>query len=313
MDKKILQAVFFLFLTSILTAQASGPKGPYLGQKPPGKVPQIFAPGFISDKNVVGCTFSPDGQEFYFSRFISQSNRIMVTINTEFGWTEPVLVEFNKDFFGGPPFISPDGARFIWRAVRPFPANWPGVKPKPGSREELVYWNMRKTETGWINPEPFLLPVPDNSRLHGISMTLDGTVYTCFSNVIVRILYQGQEFLEPEIVLKGYPGAYPAVAPDENFLVFTKQGNPRQLMVIFKNEDKSWSEPMSLDTKINQKGMNGYPYISYDGKYLFYTRNHKIYWVSTEAIKALRDVSFVPQRFHRIRPGCFPCLDENCY
>lgn len=289
MAKKVLQAVLYLILTSIVTAQASDPKGLYLGQTPPGKSPQIFAPGLVSNMAVVGCTFSPDGQEFYFSRFISNSNRIMITKNTESGWTEPVLAGFNKDFFGGPPFISPDGIKFIWRAVRPFPANWPGVKPKPGSREEAVYWNMRKTETGWKNPEPFLLPVPDNSRLHGISMTMDGTIYTCYTNIIVRILRRGQKFLEPEIVLKGYSGAYPAVAPNENFLVFTKQGKPRQLMVIFKNEDSSWSEPKSLGTKINLKGMNGYPYISYDGKYLFYTVNHKIYWISTEVIKDLQE------------------------
>jgi len=279
---------------SIATAQASVAKGPYLGQTPPGKSPQIFAQGFFSNRNVVGCTFYPDGSEFYFSQFISNSNRIMVTKHEESGWTEPVLAGFNKGFFGGPPFISPDGTRFIWRAVRPFPANWPGVKPKSGSREEVVYWNMHKTETGWTDPEPFLLPIPDNSRLHGISMTLDGTIYTCYSNLIVRIVCKGQGFLEPEIVLKGYPGAYPAVAPDENFLVFTKQGNPRHLAVIFRNEDSSWTEPKNLGDKINQKGMNGYPYISYDGQYLFYTVNHRIYWISTEAIKDLGDGLFGP-------------------
>lgn len=216
---------------SIVTAQASVAKGPYLGQTPPGKSPQIFASGFVSNRDIVGCTFSSDGQEFYFSQFISNSNRIMVT---------------------------------------------------------------KHEESGWTDPEPFLLPVPDNSRLHGISMTLDGTIYTCYSNLIVRIVCKGQEFLEPEIVLKGYSGAYPAVAPDENFLVFTKQGNPRQLTVIFRNEDSSWAEPKNLGNKINQKGMNGYPYISYDGQYLFYTVNHRIYWISTEAIKDLRDGLFVP-------------------
>ena len=274
---------------STVKTQTSGTKGLYLGQAPPGKSPQIFAPDFFSNRNVVGCTFSPDGQEFYFSLFISNSNRIMVTKHGQSGWTEPVLAGFNKDFFGGPPFISPDGTNFIWRAVRPFPDKWPGVKPKPGSREEVVYWTMCKTDAGWTNPEPFLLPVPDNSRLHGISMTSDGTIYTSYADTIVRIVSKDHEFMEPEIVLKGHPGAYPAVAPDENFLVFTKQGKSRRLAVIFRKEDIFWTEPLNLGDNINQKGLNGYPYISPDGQYLFYTVSHRIHWVSTDVIKDLRD------------------------
>jgi len=288
MINKAVLTLFCLFFPTMIWAQSSIPEGPYLGQTPPGIIPQIFAPGFISNRDVVGCTFFPGGYEFYFCRFVSNSNRIMVTKSKDSGWTQPVLAEFNKDFFGGPPYISPEGTLFIWRAVRPFPTNWPGVIPKPGSREEVVYWHMRKKEEGWTDPQPFLLPVPDNSRLHGISATLDGTLYTCYSNVIVRIPNVDHEYLDPEIVIKGYPGAYPAVAPDENFLVFTKQGNPRQLMVIFKKEDDSWTEPFSLEERINMQGMNGYPYISYDGKYLFFTVNHQIYWASTDALNNLR-------------------------
>lgn len=278
----------FLFLSTIVTAQTPPPKGPYLGQIPPGKIPVIFAPGFISNKNVVGCTFHPNGREFYFCRFISGTPYLMFTQKQASGWTEPAFVQFNRDFFGGPPFISPDGSSFIWRAKRPFPADWPGVKPQPGSREELVYWNMQKTGAEWSAPAPFLLPFPDNFRLHGISLSLDSTIYTCHGNAIFKIAYKNQAYTEPETVISGYPGAYPAIAPDESFLVFTKQGNPRQLMVIFRNTDNSWTQPVSLGETINKPGMNGYPYISFDGKYLFYTSNHNLYWISTEFLEDLR-------------------------
>ena len=42
-------------------------KGPYLGQKPPGMTPEIFAPGIIStgyDERIAA--FTPDGKEFYY-------------------------------------------------------------------------------------------------------------------------------------------------------------------------------------------------------------------------------------------------------
>jgi len=44
--------------------------GPYFGQKPPGMIPEIFAPGIVSSTEATeyGITFSPDGKEFYFNR-----------------------------------------------------------------------------------------------------------------------------------------------------------------------------------------------------------------------------------------------------
>jgi hypothetical protein len=48
----------------------TGPRGPYLGQKPPGRVPEVFGPGFISTATSPegGIAFSPDGNEIYFGR-----------------------------------------------------------------------------------------------------------------------------------------------------------------------------------------------------------------------------------------------------
>jgi hypothetical protein len=44
-------------------------KGPYLGQKPPGSTPEIFAPGHVcTDLDEYGCTFSPDGRKLFFGR-----------------------------------------------------------------------------------------------------------------------------------------------------------------------------------------------------------------------------------------------------
>ena len=46
--------VFVLLTSSIIAAEEDFPilKGPYLGQKPPGTMPEVFAPGIISvDEN----------------------------------------------------------------------------------------------------------------------------------------------------------------------------------------------------------------------------------------------------------------------
>ena len=39
-------------------------KGPYLGQKPPGNTPELFAPGIVSTRHYENSiTLSPDGNE----------------------------------------------------------------------------------------------------------------------------------------------------------------------------------------------------------------------------------------------------------
>lgn len=288
MKFKPLTAGVILISGILLAAFAQQPTGEYLGEEPPAITPKIFSPNFISNRNVVGGTFSPDKREFYFSRFTANSLRIYFTRNSKSGWTEPKEAEFNKGHFGGPPFFSPDGSQLIWRAARPFPDDWPGLKPKPGSLEEVAYWSMIRTESGWSAPRPMELPVPKDMRQHGVSVTREGTVFISYGNNVARIPLKNDSYSDPEIILTGYSGAYPAVAPDESFLVLTKQGLPRRLLVSFKKEDNTWTMPKDLGGQVNHPAMNGYPYISPDGKYLFYTAGHRIYWVSTDIIHSLK-------------------------
>ena len=49
-------------------------KGEYLGQKPPGRLPEIFAPGIINTNAVEMCiSFIPGAKELYFSRRIGHN------------------------------------------------------------------------------------------------------------------------------------------------------------------------------------------------------------------------------------------------
>jgi hypothetical protein len=53
-------------------------KGPYLGQKPPGTTPEIFAPGIVSlEANFECCrAISPDAKEFFFVREVEGGDKI---------------------------------------------------------------------------------------------------------------------------------------------------------------------------------------------------------------------------------------------
>ncbi|MDH4270450.1 MAG: hypothetical protein OEW18_00585, partial [Candidatus Aminicenantes bacterium] len=64
--------------------------GPYLGQKPPGMTPELFAPGIISNCTQHGSAyFSPDGREVYFSRLLPRPSVIMYMCEKDGRWTSP--------------------------------------------------------------------------------------------------------------------------------------------------------------------------------------------------------------------------------
>ncbi len=68
-------------------------KGPYLGQKPLGLKPEVFAPGIVSTKayELHGC-FSPDGKEFFTTRrptFEGDDNQLMLMKEEDGTWTKP--------------------------------------------------------------------------------------------------------------------------------------------------------------------------------------------------------------------------------
>lgn len=77
-------------------------QGPYLGQNPPGDVPELFAPGIVSSvyREHSSAVFTPDGNELFWSREINLGGRpriiVIMHMKQENGvWTQPELAPFN--------------------------------------------------------------------------------------------------------------------------------------------------------------------------------------------------------------------------
>lgn len=115
-----------LLLISAITIYAQQndfPKltGPYLGQKPQGDVPEIFAPGVVADIGSEHCAtkFTPDGKEVFWSRIMNpgQSPRCMVIMHMKQVngmWGKPELAPFNIGINNFIESISPDGKRLYF-------------------------------------------------------------------------------------------------------------------------------------------------------------------------------------------------------
>ncbi len=110
----ILILVFALFLNACNTKKHNSKdsdspttEGAYLGQKPPGLIPELFAPNIIkTEHREAEAAFTPDLKEFYFRRRGGKykNNTLVVIQYKDNRWTESVVPPR-----AGEPFISPDG------------------------------------------------------------------------------------------------------------------------------------------------------------------------------------------------------------
>lgn len=282
-------------VTNALTQEKESPKlgGPYLGQKTPGISPEIFAPGFISTgEHEFSCCFSPDGQEFYFTRRIAEQkqNFVMYTKLVDNCWTEPAIAPFAGPFTFE-PFVTPDNQRIYFQTG------------KVADGQLLMYtMYANRTVNGWSEAKDPGAPFNPMKTMH-ITATKEGTIYTTDIS--------GGMGTEALGVIKKVNGVYPAlekmaapfnqvkmqqhpwVAPDESYLIFTLrrpgQSPASVLCCSFKDIAGQWREPveLKLDRDVGQ------PFVSFDGKYLFFTAGDPrigsdIYWVSTKIIDEVR-------------------------
>ncbi len=129
-------------------------RGPYLGQKPPGRTLEVFAPGIVSARyglhsNVV---FSPDGAEAFWSVQIPARTvgygreRTMVSRLVNGRWTYPQAAVFDGVALSDVPFFHPDGQRLYDMSARPMPG-------APEASDEHI-WVRQKVGASWTKPRP---------------------------------------------------------------------------------------------------------------------------------------------------------------
>jgi len=295
--KKLLLIICLVVTATIIHARQSDfPKlnGPYIGQTPPGTTPVKFAPGIVSTEgHEFACCFSPDGKEFYFSQRNpgTRQTAVMVCRQINGSWTKPEpFAAIMPEGFTFEPFITPDNKRLYFQTAGV-------VNGKP----EMMTKYVERTENGWSEIKTPGDPFNPGKTMH-ISATKDGTIYTTDisggmgseSLGMIKKVNGKYEKLEKLSAPFNQTGKqqHPWIAPDESYIVFTVR-RPGQdpvnvLSVSFRKNDKSWTEPVELNLGMDA----GQPYISHDGKYLFFTSGDPrvgsdIYWVSTKIIEAL--------------------------
>lgn len=287
----------FMLLSLSATAKSSDTvlRGPYLGQKPPGLIPEPFAPGVISTKMwEINGVFTPDMQSFYYIREIESEGQLHQQYvryqNIGTHWQASVVSPRV-----GQPAFSPDGnIMHLGRRFKSRQADgWSEIKTL--SEDFTQYRIMRMTSSS-KGSYVFDEASPESNSQLRISTVVNGE-------------RQSPVPLSKEINT-GEWNAHPYIAPDESYIIWDGQRNSEvrnaDLFISFKEENGSWSEAIKFGEDINTPLSDFGAMLSPDGKYLFFNRkvgefewtsadgktetipDIDIYWVDAQVIENLR-------------------------
>jgi hypothetical protein len=276
--------------------------GPYLGQKPPAKIPQLFAPGIVStgmdDLNAV---FSADGTEFFFAVKLPMRGRhVMLTMKQERGrWSAPAVLPFSGRYNDADPALSPDGRTLYFASSRPLSA--------AGQEQEKDWdiWAVDRTASEWGQPRRLDAPVNTQAMEVYPSIAGNGNLYFSssrpvgmkaggiFRAVPAAGLYPNVEVFDERIVSE-YGGGDIFIAPDERTIIFSSSraggyGNS-DLYISFRSADGAWTAPQNLGPTINSPFQEYCPSLSPDGKYFFFSSYKRPEDISVPAMRSPDDI-----------------------
>ena len=259
-------------------------EGPLMGQKPPGRVAEPFAPGIISTAGgwELEGTFGPDMREFYFTTSQAEPFKPTVIGFRMEGNVWHKFIEFRRR---GEVTISPDGHRMHMAK---------GYRDRQGE--------------GWAERQS-LGPMFDRDDwgIMRLSASVQGTyVFDDYKGGDVIRISRRQadgtqaepQLMGPEIN-SGQLTAHPFIAPDESYLIWDSEREggfgDADLYISFRQPDGTWGPAINMGTSVNSERWDAFGTVTPDGKYLLFNRGMDennddvdIYWVDASIIEELR-------------------------
>ncbi|NQZ79426.1 MAG: PD40 domain-containing protein [Colwellia sp.] len=250
-------------------------EGPYLGQKLPGLIPELFAPGIVSteEHQETVVTFLPDMTELSFTRFSGENRKptLFVMQNQNNRWSRKSVL--------------------------------PADEKKYAQRFHPALSEMKSHDVFKDIPiTGFTVSAKGTYYFYFIDFERDGIGHMSYSRRI-NGKYETPIKMNKAINTGKYI-AHPFIAPDESYLMWDaeKEGESTpDIFISFRQKDGSWGTAINMGDKINTAAYDQRPRVTPDGKYLFFYKGDKNfredgsiyflgnpYWVDAQIIETLR-------------------------
>jgi Tol biopolymer transport system component len=266
------------FMSGCALLQSSNPRACVRAES------ERFAPGVISgsEKDAFGA-FSPDGNEFYFTRFSIGRDRstILLSRKVDGEWTAPKILPFSGQHGDREPFMSPDGRWLFFTSDRPDPE-----KRDPSYDLWMI---ERLGPEGWGTPRRLPAPINGETSEGSPVVTKRGTLYFAsgrpggYGAMDLYRAHRGQgqygtvRNLGPAVNTKdSEQGVY--LTPDERVMLITRTfrgrgGRPAPDLYLSLRQRGGWSHPRLLKAPVNSEAHEFGPTLSPDGRGLYFTRD----------------------------------------
>jgi hypothetical protein len=278
--------------------------GPYLGQKPPGKTPAIFAPGIVcTEMNEGYLVFLDYGRVLVFDRWLPQteeSNPYLVMEERDGRWAKPRPSPHPQNPYDPDLPVAPDEKTLFFALNR-------STGGMGESETGWDIWMTHWTDFGFSPIRRLEEPVSSEKRDAWASLAENGNLYFMSNRDggygrwdIYRAEYKEGQYVNVQniglSVNSEVSDADPAIAPDESYLVFCSQRpdgfGKLDLYITFRKQDGTWSNPQNMGPGINTPYSDEKPYVTPNGKFLFFSNdargNLDIYWVDAKIIQNLK-------------------------
>ena len=291
----------FALIVMISCNQSVPNKLSYIDENKPTLKPKIFAKDFISIDSIseFGSIFNKKGNEFYFAVDLGGKSEIKYTKINNGRWIKPITIISHEKYGFNDPFLSPNEEKLYYISDKP--------RNKQDTIKDYDIWYSNKLGQKWSEPINAGMEINSDADEYYISFTAEGAMYFAsnkdkkakrkhdfdiYKSSYIDETFQVPQKLSDAINTKRYE-ADVYISPDESYIIYCsarKSGFGKgDLYISFKGANGNWKKSMNMGEPINSKKHELCPFVTKDGKFLFYTSNQDIYWVSTEIINKLKE------------------------
>ncbi|MCW5912929.1 MAG: PD40 domain-containing protein [Cyclobacteriaceae bacterium] len=266
-------------LAFVLIACRADSQQSILLDTPPASL-TLLGEGFLSTAmNERDFALSPDGKEIYFTISTPKSTfqTIVFCKKGKDGWSKPEVAPFAGKYSDLEPAFSPDGNTLYFASNRPVEGD---------ALKDFDIWKVTRAGNSWGQPQNLGKPVNTEADEFYPSVAKSGNLYFTAAYAggpgredIYVSHFKQNEFQKPVALDTAVNTRFyefnAFVSPDEDYIIFTSYGRKDDtgggdLYISMKDQNGSWKPARNLKL-LNSKQLDYCPFVSPDGKSLFFT------------------------------------------